>query len=97
MEQKHVFDLLENAKEEIKALRAENKVMGARLEMFDSLMSVFNAQKAQKAYGMAPDIVYEIDKTIAETKYKDRHHSQINTSDNAFKEGSLGIPDPDKK
>lgn len=101
MEQQWFFGLLEKAKEEIKRLRVENSLMAARLEMFDNMMSVFNAQKLQQGRGMAPDIVYDIEKLIAEfgnseTKQRQTVKAETLCTDppgpiagKSFEEGSL--------
>jgi hypothetical protein len=98
MEQQWFCSLLQTAKEEIKRLRAENTLMAARLEMFDNMMSVFNAQKMQQGRVMSPDIVYDIEKVIAEfsaTKEKEVNPSTLCTDPPivgggfSFQEGSL--------
>jgi hypothetical protein len=58
--------LLQRASNEIKELRKQNELMSARLEVFDSMMAVLHTPIATKMHGgMAPDLVYEIDKYIS--------------------------------
>lgn len=72
--------------------------MAARLEMFDNMISVFNAQKPQQCCGMAQDIVYDIDKTIAEfeTSEANKKGHQSIQANNDFEIGSLAFKE-DKK
>lgn len=57
-------DLLAEAAREIKSLRSQNQLMSARLEMFDSMMTVLHTEPARKSQGMAPDLVWEIEKFL---------------------------------
>lgn len=84
--------MLKSAKEEIKRLRSENTLMATRLQMFDDMMTVFNAHKMQRVDGMSPDIVYDIEKAIAEFDGggKDRQFKQTETAIGVFEEGSIG-------
>jgi len=62
---------LVSAKREIIALRSQNQLMAARLEMFDNVMTVLNTEPARRGYGMsAPELVYEIDKLLAAVQQK---------------------------
>lgn len=62
--EKETLDLLNEAVNEIKSLRQANSVMGARLDMFDKMMLLFQSTPAQPGQGWAPDIVYTIQKHI---------------------------------
>lgn len=64
--------MLVAAKDEIKALRAENKLMAARLEVFDNMMTLLNTHKQLHGSSMAPDIVYDIEKVVEEFKSKEQ-------------------------
>jgi len=57
-------ELLQRASNEIKGLRSQNQLMAARLDMFDSMMAIFNAQQMSRGGMMSPDIVWEIDRAI---------------------------------
>jgi len=61
---KEELQLLQQASNEIKHLRSKNELMKARLDMFDSVMSILHTEVAQKNQGMSPDLVFEIDKFI---------------------------------
>lgn len=64
-------ELLQRASNEIKCLRSQNQLMAARLDMFDSMMAIFNAQQMSRSGGMmSPDIVYELDKAIKAEELK---------------------------
>lgn len=58
--------LLRSAATEIKQLRQQNQTMGARLQMFDDVMALLNADSGRRN-GMCsgPDLTWEIDKFIA--------------------------------
>lgn len=56
--------LLKKAVEEIRILRNRNEIQSARLDMFDSMMSVLHTDVARRSQGMSIDIVYEIEKHI---------------------------------
>jgi len=60
--------LLNEASFEIKRLRKENEVMGARLDMFDSIMALLHTDIARKQVGMTEDLVWKIEKHLE--KYK---------------------------
>lgn len=57
-------ELLQQAVSEIRILRNHNQLMSARLEMFDSLMTVLHTDVARKGQGMSPDLTWEIEKFI---------------------------------
>lgn len=57
-------ELLQRASSEIKGLRSQNKLMAARLDVFDSMMLLFTSMPQRTGGGMAPDIVWEIDRAI---------------------------------
>jgi hypothetical protein len=55
-------ELLQRALSEIRGLRESNKLMAARLEMFDAVMSALHGQPAHNNKGyMHPDIAFEIE------------------------------------
>ena len=59
-------ELLQRALGEIKSLRKRNELMTARLDMFDAVMSALHGQPAHNQSGlMHPDIVYELEKALA--------------------------------
>ena len=59
-------ELLQRALSEIKGLRNRNELMAARLDMFDAVMSALHGKPAYNERGlMHPDIVYEIEKALA--------------------------------
>jgi hypothetical protein len=59
-------DLLKQAQEEIISLRKQNDILTARVRMFDDMMLLLKAAPVYPGGGlMGPDIVYDINKTIA--------------------------------
>lgn len=64
------LQLLQEAANEIKALRMQNKLMAVRLEMFDNCMMLFNSRPIESGRGMSPDIVWEIEKRVVEQTSK---------------------------
>ena len=60
--------LLREALLEIKWLRRQNELMGARLEMFDSMMNIFNARPPQIGALHKPDVAYDIEKYLDSIK-----------------------------
>lgn len=58
------IELLKSAVAEINMLRNQNQLMSARLDMFDSMMSVLHTDVARKSVGMSPDLVREIEKFV---------------------------------
>lgn len=59
-------ELLQRALVEINALRNQNEMMQARLDMFDDIMSALHGTPARKmGVVMNFDIVYEIEKKLA--------------------------------
>lgn len=58
--------LLQRAANEIKCLRNENKIMAARLDTFDKMIAVFNAQPERQGGAFSPDVIYEIEKHITD-------------------------------
>lgn len=63
--------ILLDAKGEIITLRENNRIMSARLEVFDSMMLLFTTRPDFNSQGMAPDVVYQIDKAIEANKKTD--------------------------
>lgn len=60
-------ELLQRALGEIKTLRSQNKLMSARLDMFDAVMSALHGKPAHASEGlMHPDIAYEIEKHLSQ-------------------------------
>lgn len=64
------IDLLQRAKDEINGLRHRNEIMRARLDMFDSIMTIFRTEPQRNSQGMSPDIAFEIEKFIQADKSK---------------------------
>ncbi len=66
-------DLLQRSSQEIQRLRADNRVMTARLDTFDKCVALFNAEGMNRNnMSMSPDIVWEIEKYIeVQTKNAD--------------------------
>lgn len=62
------LQMLDEANREIKILRQHNFIMQQRLDVFDSMISVFNARPSSSDTGMAPDITYAIDKLLESKK-----------------------------
>lgn len=60
-------ELLQRAVSEIKSLRREREIMKAKLDMFDAVMSALHGKPAYQSEGaMAPDVVWEIEKALAD-------------------------------
>lgn len=58
-------NLLERASEEISSLRRQNEKLSIRIEAIDDMLMVLHSKPAAKSQqGMAPDIVWEIDKAV---------------------------------
>lgn len=73
-------ELLQRASSEIKLLRASNKEMASRLDVFDKMMLLFTSTPAYPGYGMThPDIVYELDKAIEQEESKPKQSIARNT------------------
>lgn len=73
-------ELLERASSEIKQLRAQNREMASRLDVFDKMMLLFTSAPAYPGYGMMhPDIVYELDKAIELEESKSKQSITRNT------------------
>ncbi len=56
--------MLSEAANEIRSLRRQNELMSARLEVFDSMMTVLHTPIAVKSQGMSPDLVWKIEKFL---------------------------------
>lgn len=68
MKETHLH-LLEKASAEIKSLRRSNELMGARLEVFDTMMRLFHTTPNFGGSGiMSPDVVYEVEKYLESQK-----------------------------
>ncbi len=57
--------LLQEAANEIKQLRAQNKLMKVRLNMFDDMMLTLHAKLPSQGEAMSPDLVFAIEKFLA--------------------------------
>lgn len=62
------INTLTEAALEIKNLRKSNELMAARLDVFDSMVSIFKATPSSNGYGMAPDVLFDIDRMIEKKK-----------------------------
>lgn len=70
--------LLTEAAGEIKALRRQNDIMSARLDMFDKMMKLFHAAPNYGENGlMSPDLVYSIEKYLKEQEQEPVGKSMI--------------------
>ena len=67
--------LLKDAVSEIRMLRRQNEIMGARLNMFDDMMTLFRTPPLYPGPGMSPDLTYAIEKHLAseENEKSDRN------------------------
>lgn len=61
---KQEIKLLQEAANEIKQLRQENAIMGARLDMFDKMILLFETMPAYRGMQMGEDLVRKIEKHI---------------------------------
>ncbi len=64
------IDLLKAAATEIRILRNENKLLSARLDMFDKMMLLLHTAPEYTRQGISLDLIYEIE-TFIETKQKE--------------------------
>jgi hypothetical protein len=71
----HEQELLKRAVQEIRGLRTENRVQAARLDMFDKMISLFQAEPPRHGGMMAPDLAWEIDKCIEKAEKPQAHAS----------------------
>jgi hypothetical protein len=62
------LDLLKKASEEIKGLRKQNMLQGARLSMFDDMMLVLRVRAPEYGMTSCPDIVSQIDNFVAKAE-----------------------------
>lgn len=60
------IELFNEAAFEIKSLRRQNEIMRARLDMFDAINAMLHTDVARQSQGMAPDVVYEIEKYLTD-------------------------------
>lgn len=58
------------AASEIRQLRSQNQLMAARLGVFDSMMSVLNAQVRSDQMGMSEDVVWKIERHLQDQEQK---------------------------
>lgn len=58
------IELLTEAAFEIKALRRQNELMNARLQMFDAINTMLHTTVPTQGQGMSPDVVWAIEKFI---------------------------------
>lgn len=61
-----IEELLRNAQHEITMLRRANEVLGAKVETMDLFASIFRTQPASDGRGMTVDIVWLLNKKLAE-------------------------------
>lgn len=61
-------NLLEQAAHEIRSLRLTNEILGAKVEVFDSLMCLLHTKPAEHHQEASIDITYELDKRALEIK-----------------------------
>lgn len=61
--------LLGEASAEIRDLRRKNELMRARLEMFDSMITLLHTEPARQSQGMSPDVVYAIEKFLKDNEH----------------------------
>lgn len=71
-------ELLRQAVSEIRILRNQNQLMSARLDMFDSIMSVLHTDVARKGQGMSPDLTWEIEKFLEKENAGTKVTNQVN-------------------
>lgn len=57
-------ELLQQAASEIRSLRSQNKLLSARLDMFDKCMVLLHTAPAYPGLGAGEDIAWKIDKAI---------------------------------
>ncbi len=62
--------LLQGAINEIRQLRNQNQIMGARLQMFDDMMLLLRTPPNIPGRGCSPDIIYDLEKQIEYQKAK---------------------------
>lgn len=57
-------NLLKDAAFEITVLRNENRIMKARLDMFDMIMTTLHTEPARQSQGFSPDVLAAINKHL---------------------------------
>lgn len=68
MDTKTTIQLLEEVSVEVRSLRRSNELMAARLQVFDSMILIFQTQPQYQGRGMSEDVVYKIEKHIESAK-----------------------------
>lgn len=66
------LQMLKAATKEIEQLRIENKVMNARLNMFDNIMMLLSTEPQRGGMMCSPDVVYDLKKHIDNLESKEK-------------------------
>lgn len=66
------LQMLKYATKEIEQLRVENKVMGARLNMFDNIMMLLSIEPQRNGMMCSPDVVHDLKKHIDNLESKEK-------------------------
>lgn len=62
-------NLLQQSSDEIKILRKQNEIMGAKLDMFDKIFLIFDANaRRSNSICCSEDVAYKIDKYLENEK-----------------------------
>lgn len=61
-----IIHLLESSRTEIQVLREQNKIMHARLQMFDDCMALLTSRQQEMGMSHTPDVVRDIDNYISD-------------------------------
>jgi len=56
--------ILNEARHEIIALRRRNEILGAKVEVFESMMCLLHTRPAEHNQPMSPDIAWQIEKAV---------------------------------
>jgi len=68
--------LLKEAISEIRNLRRQNEVLGARLSGFDDALTLLRTQPFYPGQGMSPDLTYSIEKHLVSIEEEEKHLPQ---------------------
>ena len=60
--------LLTDAAAEIKMLRRQNEILGAKVEMIDFFAMVLHTKPAERTECASPDVVWQIERYLSEVK-----------------------------
>lgn len=81
--------LLNNAKHEIIALRHENEILRAKVEMIELFALVLHTKPAHRSQGMGEDVVWKINKHLEEMAKEENGRAHEGHSGSGIDEGRV--------